>query len=157
MALNGLSRLSPYPAMLGSKHLPPHPFFVVLEIQPRAASVSRSKHLPYIPRPLVDAEVGSPRRSGQSGPHSGNQAVLLTTGTSAMSQQDISNHMVSSEVDSGWCGSELWGLRSLRGLSIGPDRGCTRSWVEAPREITQSQHCCNTQSAEAPAGKTSLV
>lgn len=132
-------------------------FSLVLEIQPRAASVSQGKHLPYIPSLLVDAEVGSPRRSGRPGPHSGNQAVLLTTGTSAMSQQDISNHMVSSEVDSGWGGSELWGLRSLRGPCIGPDRGCTRSWVEAPREITQSQHCCNTQSAEAPAGKTSLA
>lgn len=155
--MNGLSRLSPHPAMLGSKHLPPHPFLVVLEIQPRAASVTRGKHLPYIPSPLVDAEVGSLRRSGRPGPHSGNQSVLLTTGTSAMSQQDIFNHMVSSEVDSGWRGSELWGRRSLRGLYIGPDRGCTRSWVEAPREITQSQHCCNTQSAEAPMGKTSLA
>lgn len=66
-------------------------FSVVLEIQPKAASVRRGKHLPYIPSPLVDAEVGSPRRSSQPGPHSGNQAVLLTTGTSAMSQQDISN------------------------------------------------------------------
>lgn len=52
-----------------------HTLYVELEIQPRAASVMRGKHLPCIPSPLVDAEVGSPCRSGRPGPHSGNQAV----------------------------------------------------------------------------------
>lgn len=49
------------------------------------------------------------------------------------------------------------GSEKFEGLYISPDPRCTRSWVEAPREITQSQHCCNTQSVEVPAGKTSLA